>query len=421
MILLLTLSLALVNLLVGVAMALTWEWCALPAGITVPNPSVRTTTRTEKRPAPVPASDVITVEVASAVDLAVEDEIVEDMPVKWLELLSDSAYQSRGFLEATTLVLQLKVKNYREQLLCLEDRVRASLTEETSLDLTELVDEMILLNSQWLTTQGEALGALIDRRSEQGTLAEIATELEESLLEQTAQIETSRSKLEALLESPINLAQKIIGELQRLLACVHRLSNLMQQSLAGILVSEQRFEEFEQAWQQDSLCGIANQAGMEVRLHELRKTRKGQRGKNSLVLFDFDQFREVNEQYGTRMVDAMLRTTAGLIENGLSKSRGLHCLGRYGHHQLALLFGGTPPEKAALAAERLRKLLEATPLEIAGNATTLSTRAAVVELEKRESFAEAAKRWEPTLAAAESHEASCTFLDTAKGPQLVAC
>lgn len=75
----------------------------------------------------------------------------------------------------------------------------------------------------------------------------------------------------------------------------------------------------------------------------------------SLLMFDIDHFKSVNDTYGHPAGDEVLRQVA-------NQARGLlrleDTLGRYGGEEFAILLRRTPEEGARLVAERLRQKIE---------------------------------------------------------------
>ncbi len=78
----------------------------------------------------------------------------------------------------------------------------------------------------------------------------------------------------------------------------------------------------------------------------------------SLVMFDIDHFKQVNDTYGHLAGDAVLRQLCQLIR---PKIRREDVLCRYGGEEFAILLPEIDGENARLTAEKIRKLVEKTP------------------------------------------------------------
>jgi diguanylate cyclase (GGDEF)-like protein len=76
----------------------------------------------------------------------------------------------------------------------------------------------------------------------------------------------------------------------------------------------------------------------------------------SVVLFDLDGFKSVNDQFGHAAGDETLRAVAELLQR---HSRGINVICRYGGDEFAVLLVETPKDGAERYAERIRRVLAA--------------------------------------------------------------
>jgi diguanylate cyclase (GGDEF)-like protein/PAS domain S-box-containing protein len=79
----------------------------------------------------------------------------------------------------------------------------------------------------------------------------------------------------------------------------------------------------------------------------------------SVVMFDVDDFKSVNDARGHEAGDRVLAAVAGLVARTL---RAADRLARYGGEEFVVVAPGINRVQAALLAERLRKRIAATPL-----------------------------------------------------------
>jgi diguanylate cyclase (GGDEF)-like protein len=75
----------------------------------------------------------------------------------------------------------------------------------------------------------------------------------------------------------------------------------------------------------------------------------------SLVMFDLDDFKSVNDTYGHQVGDIVLRQTAQLVR---SKIRSADVVARYGGEEFVIVLPETAKANGVRAAERLRKAIE---------------------------------------------------------------
>ncbi len=109
----------------------------------------------------------------------------------------------------------------------------------------------------------------------------------------------------------------------------------------------------------DGLTGVHNRRYFLERLNDEleRLTRYG--GALSVVLFDIDDFKKVNDGYGHSAGDEVLKAVAACCLEGI---RQPDVFARYGGEEFAFLLPQTDAEQARLLAERLRSGVAALEL-----------------------------------------------------------
>jgi diguanylate cyclase (GGDEF)-like protein len=75
----------------------------------------------------------------------------------------------------------------------------------------------------------------------------------------------------------------------------------------------------------------------------------------SIVFFDIDHFKNVNDTYGHLVGDEVLRHIARLVKSTLRQS---DMVARWGGEEFILLLPDTPLDSAARVAENLRAIIE---------------------------------------------------------------
>lgn len=107
----------------------------------------------------------------------------------------------------------------------------------------------------------------------------------------------------------------------------------------------------------DQLTGIANRRALKRRLKD--EIQRFQRYQHffSVLLFDIDHFKSINDQYGHWAGDKCLKEIIKRIKPILRES---DFLARWGGEEFIILFPGTDIENASGVAERIRKTIENT-------------------------------------------------------------
>lgn len=115
----------------------------------------------------------------------------------------------------------------------------------------------------------------------------------------------------------------------------------------------------------DGLTGLFNRSYWESQLVEVYDDTKTKGTKSTLVMFDIDYFKRVNDNFGHSFGDEVIKETAKQLRKA---ARGSDVCGRYGGEEFAVLLVDTSADQAFYFAERLRKRIEALSV-VNGNDT----------------------------------------------------
>ncbi|QLC72431.1 diguanylate cyclase [Pseudomonas sp. LPB0260] len=110
----------------------------------------------------------------------------------------------------------------------------------------------------------------------------------------------------------------------------------------------------------DRLTGLNNRGHWEEALRLEYARHQRYRTMASLVMFDIDHFKKVNDTYGHQAGDKVIQGVANLV---LAHVRTNDIAGRYGGEEFAVLLPDTDAKGAQLFAERLRLAVEAMRVE----------------------------------------------------------
>ena len=115
----------------------------------------------------------------------------------------------------------------------------------------------------------------------------------------------------------------------------------------------------------DGLTGIANRRYFEARLRDEYTRWQRYGGELSVLLFDLDHFKKINDQFGHVAGDSVLREMARRVADVV---RAQDTFGRFGGEEFALLLPCTTLEDAMLVAEKIRNTIGQKPIENESNA-----------------------------------------------------
>jgi diguanylate cyclase (GGDEF)-like protein len=127
--------------------------------------------------------------------------------------------------------------------------------------------------------------------------------------------------------------------------------------------------------ERDALTGLANRRAFDTQLLvEWARWERHQRA-FSLLLFDLDHFKRINDQHGHDAGDEVLRTVGRTVAALL---RGRDFAARYGGEEFAVLLSETAAKSAVEIAERVRAHMELTQPVFAGKPIPVTISGGVV-------------------------------------------
>jgi diguanylate cyclase (GGDEF)-like protein len=125
----------------------------------------------------------------------------------------------------------------------------------------------------------------------------------------------------------------------------------------------------------DGLTDLSNRRSFDERLAEEIRDCGRTGAPCSLILFDLDKFKSVNDTYGHQAGDDVLKATAALVKEKISRTRAgdRPLCGRYGGEELVVLLPGVNSEGAVRIAESIRQGIELLPIETEGLVLRVTT------------------------------------------------
>ncbi len=111
----------------------------------------------------------------------------------------------------------------------------------------------------------------------------------------------------------------------------------------------------------DALTGLNNRRQFEERLKQEVSNAKRQKHPLCAIMLDIDFFKKVNDTYGHYAGDVVLKKVASLIKSAL---REYDIPSRYGGEEFIILLPSTKVDDAYVVAERLRKTVEDTKIDV---------------------------------------------------------
>jgi diguanylate cyclase (GGDEF)-like protein len=115
---------------------------------------------------------------------------------------------------------------------------------------------------------------------------------------------------------------------------------------------EAKAKSLEHEAQRDGLTGLCNRAYFDQLFAQKVGQAHVDRAPISVILFDIDHFKSVNDSYGHQAGDKVLTAVAKLLS---SRLRPTDIAARYGGEEFVLILSGTDEHGAGVVAERLRR------------------------------------------------------------------
>ena len=132
---------------------------------------------------------------------------------------------------------------------------------------------------------------------------------------------------------------------------------------------QQAHADLEELSNRDPLTGVYNRRYMETELNKEFKRVRRHGGKLSVLFLDLDFFKKVNDTYGHQAGDQVLIEVTQRINE---IARVTDCLARYGGEEFAIILPETDTSGGLIFANRVRELIEKTPVYYEEHAIALT-------------------------------------------------
>jgi diguanylate cyclase (GGDEF)-like protein len=227
-----------------------------------------------------------------------------------------------------------------------------------------------------------------------GEVADLWIEEDPALAMKTLREDSSRllqiddAKLDAALKRIAVRAEEVASYFDVDLGTGEELSAILEQAKETLLILaiaanrqvsdarqaigtlEAKAKSLEQEAQRDGLTGLFNRLAFDQALAQKLSAALCEGKALSLILFDIDHFKDVNDSYGHQVGDKVL---AGIAKVLGSRLRPTDFSARYGGEEFVLLLPDTDLPGAAVVADRLRQRVAETAHDIGHGAILRTT------------------------------------------------
>lgn len=133
----------------------------------------------------------------------------------------------------------------------------------------------------------------------------------------------------------------------------------------------------------DALTGIPNRLAFDEKMNDEFQRWKRYKNKLTLCLVDIDKFKGVNDTYGHKAGDIVLRTVAKKCASKIRKS-DYFC--RYGGEEFALILPETDISAAITVAETLRRSIEKCNFQYAEESVSITISCGLAQIKNKDSL-----------------------------------
>jgi diguanylate cyclase (GGDEF)-like protein len=179
-----------------------------------------------------------------------------------------------------------------------------------------------------------------------------------------------------------DLTPKVRQALDLLMTEVQRMREELSQA-------RHRINYLEKLADEDTLVPVANRRAFVREMSRMVAYAERYGSGSSVLYFDINGFKEINDQHGHAAGDAALRQIAELLAENVRES---DIVGRLGGDEFGVILAQAVPEVAAQKAASLSALISTTPLDWEGTAINLSVSYGVYSFSGTEDAGEALQR-----------------------------
>ncbi len=156
----------------------------------------------------------------------------------------------------------------------------------------------------------------------------------------------------------------------------------------------------------DPLTGLYNRQAYNEKLSEILSTNKD--GSNlSLLIWDIDNFKKFNDQYGHVVGDKVLKTVAGKLNSSLKDN---YFLARFGGEEFAMLLPGTSLEQSKEFAEFVRNEVCNITFMLKGKKVKITISCGISTLQENDSSQSIFERADKALYVAKESGRNCVHV-----------
>jgi diguanylate cyclase len=199
----------------------------------------------------------------------------------------------------------------------------------------------------------------------------------------------------------------LVAAMAEIVAANNQLHQQLTEAQSQIEAQAAEIRSYELEARTDALTTLANRRAFDDEL--ARRFSEWQRKATtfSLLILDIDHFKRLNDTYGHQVGDLVLRAIGKQL-HGTCRGMDLPC--RYGGEEFAVVMPSTYARDAMLFAERLRKGVESSPIDVEGATLRITCSIGVAQVLRSDDIVRTLKRADEALYRSKAAGRNCVHL-----------
>ena len=274
---------------------------------------------------------------------------------------------------------------------------------ESSSELGDQIASVRAANQQ----VDQAIGSTIGRLSQ---YVQVYGDRIAQELRKLSQYQGGTADLEHLLSDPVD-ALPFEARLDRLVQSVGQLQKQNDELRSDLAMCQHqlvkqiaRGDSAEEQARIDTMTQLPNRRAFEEKIAELQSLFERHQANYSLVLFDVDRFKQLNDSHGHPAGDAVLAMIGRVFQ---ATRRGSDHVSRFGGEEFALLIPQSETCNPKKIADRYRTKLEASSLRFGGHELSVTVSVGIASVASGESSRSLVARADDALYSAKERGGNC--------------
>ena len=265
--------------------------------------------------------------------------------------------------------------------LSIENEIKSAITLRIALDKKSVRDMVGSLDGVLEQLTLKLVNMMENCDSSNSEIQLIKKELKSFSYESTTDIKTAHKKLYTIALALEQNSNNLAKDLQEQSKSIESMSLKIKKLEEDILIAEKNAKE-------DFLTKLYNKRALED-IFLMKESEFSRNGHNySIVLFDLDKFKDVNDTFGHDAGDIILKAFAQILKKEI---RTVDVAGRFGGEEFLAVLSETDIKGATIFAEKVRAKVEKSRFLYKGNRINLTVSCGVSERKKAKDFEETFK------------------------------